>query len=157
MDQTDLEILRNFEQVWQRVQKEKTQQTENDDQALEALLDGLGSWWLSSRKLACLTCGTQKNCLMELSNRMKKQYDRLQLHYFLKKGDIYFCNSTWNFASYTPYNLRKLWLSIVENEKFLKKCMLNEGEEVMTMFEDMKKELSAQKIELELLIGTLLQ
>jgi len=157
MDRTDLEILRNFEQVWQRVQKDKAGQTETNHQELEALMDGLADCWQSSRKLAYHTCGTQKIRLMRLSERIKKQYDCLQLHYFLKKGDIHFCKPMSDFASYTPYNLRKLWLSTVKNEELLKNCILHENDEVIAGLEEMKTEFSDQKMEIEQLIGELLQ
>ena len=82
---------------------------------------------------------------------------KIQRYYFLKTGDVYFADATANFASYTPYNLRKLWQITVENGEMLKKCNLNDDAVFVADFLAMERSFQFQKTELEALVGRLLQ
>lgn len=157
MGSTDFEVLSHFEEVWLRVQHGQTERKDSREAALEALMDGLHFQWSGTRQLAKCTCGAEKRCMQELSERIKKQFYVLQLYYFLKTGDIYHSSVSPNFASYTPYNLRKLWQSTVENEERIKKCNLNGNLHPVAEIEAVDAQFRRQKTELEALIGALLR
>lgn len=157
MGSTDFEVLSHFEEVWQRVQRGQTERKESREAALEALMDGLHFQWSGTRQLAKCTCGAEKRCMQELSERIKKQFYVLQLYYFLKTGDIYHSSVSPNFASYTPYNLRKLWQSTVENAETLKNCNLNDDLDLVAELREMEEEIERQKMEIKELIGRLLR
>lgn len=158
MEQTDLEVLSRFEEVWQRVQQGKpAQQTQPEHGGVEMLMDRLHYQWCGFRQLAACTCGTEKHRLLGLAEGIKKQFLRLQLEYFLKKGDIYITGDSPNFASYTPYNLRKLWQSTVENVETMKKCNLNDDVCFVAESSEMEELFRQQKREIETLICMLLR
>ena len=157
MNQTDLEVLSRFEEVWRRVQRSSAVSAEERDTGIKELMDSLCYQWNGCRQLAMCACGREKTCLLSLSEQIKKQYRLLQLHYFLKEGDAYFSDASPDFASYTPYNLRKLWQSTVENEEWLKKCNLKGEGLFVAEPEQMKAEAEYRKKVLEGLIGRLLQ
>lgn len=157
MEQRDLEVLSRFEEVWQRVQHGRGEETEREYRDVEAVMDGLHYRWKGCRQLAFCTCGREKARLLTLSEEIKKQLLRLQLHYYLETGDIHCSDTLSNFASYTPCNLRKLWQSTVENEEMIKKCNLNGNLRLVAELQSMDAEFHRQKAELEALIGALLQ
>lgn len=157
MEQRDLEVLSRFEEVWQRVQHGKEETTEPTYEDVKALMDGLHYQWKGCRQLAFCTCGREKARLLALSERIKKQFSALQLQYYLETGDIHCSGVSPNFASYTPYNLRKLWQSTVENEGRIKKCNLNGNLHLVAEMEAMDAQFSCQKTELEAMIGALLR
>lgn len=157
MEQHDLEVLSRFEEVWRRVQQKEPEEKETADHVLEPLIDGLVYQWRGCRRLAACTCGTEKARLLALSDRIKKQIRTLQLQYFLKEGDVYFSEADPNFASYTPYNLRKLWQSTVKNAERIKTCNLNGNSDLVAELQGMDTEMQSQKSELEALISGLLR
>lgn len=157
MEQRDLEILSRFEEVWQRVQRNVPETHDTADHTFEGLMDGLHYCWSGCRQLAACTRGREKTCLLSLSRRIKEQFQVLQLWYYLGKGDIYCSDASPNFASYTPYNLRKLWQSTVENAEMMKKCNLNGNPDFVAELQVMDAEFQCQKSELEALIGALLR
>ena len=157
MDREDIEILSRFETVWQRVQREQNVPTEADDGGIEAVLNGLHYRWHGARQLAMCTCGWEKNRLLRLSDQIKKQFQTLQLRYFLKEGDLFMASARPNFASYTPYNLRKLWQSTVENAESVRNCNLKGDAVFVAELLAIEEAFQHQKEELELLIGRLLQ
>lgn len=122
MNQTDLEVLSRFEEVWRRVQRSSAVSAEERDTGIKELMDSLCYQWNGCRQLAMCACGREKTCLLSLSEQIKKQYRLLQLHYFLKEGDVYFSDASPNFASYTPYNLRKLYKNAVNIAGLLQKA-----------------------------------
>lgn len=157
MEQRDLAVLSRFEEVWRRVQHGKEDPMECGCGDIEAVMDGLCKQWKGCCQLAACTGGKEKICLATLSRRCKELFRTLQLHYYLETGDIYCADASLHFASFTLYNLRKLWQITVENGKRLKKCNLNGDLHLVADFPSMEAELQYQKTELEGLIKGLLQ
>lgn len=157
MEQRDLEVLSRFEEVWQRVQHGKEETTKPTHEDIEAVMDGLHYQWKGCRQLAFCACGREKARLLALSEGIKKQFLGLQLQYYLETGDIHCSETSPNFASYTPCNLRKLWQSTVENEERIKKCNLNGNLHLVAKIQAMDAQLRRQKSELEALLGALLR
>lgn len=157
MEQRELEVLSRFEEVWQRVQHGRKETTETTHEDIEAIMDGLHYQWKGCRQLASCTCGREKARLLSLSEEIRKQFLDFQLQYYLETGDIHCSDASPNFASYTPYNLRKLWQSTVENEERIKKCNLNGNLHPVAEIEAVDAQFRRQKTELEALIGALLR
>ena len=157
MNQTELEALSHFDAVWQRVQKEKQQTSQDAMVDLEEWMTQLYSYLCGCFQLAQMACGEVRNRLFGMHRRMKKRYAALQLWYFLETGDIHFASCDVRFASYTPYNLRKLWQSNVKNTEMAEKCNLNDDLKLAAEIQALKSELLQQKVLLEQLIGSCLQ
>ena len=153
----DLTGLSSFETVWQRVQNGKTEEKVAPYADLERLMDGICSLVKDTRRLGELACGEERKCLQEQARRMKKRYDRLQVYLFLMTGDLRFSDHTAKFASYTPYNLRKLWQITVENADLLKKCNLHESEGLVAELQRTEAELVQMRCLLENLMEKLLR
>lgn len=157
MEQTDLEVLSQFEAVWQRVQRSNQVSEENSMGDMQMLMDALYDRMCGCSQLAKFSCGTSKKRLMEMSQQLRRRYANLQLWCFLESGDIHFANETTKFASCTPYNLRKLWQSTVKNMEMIEKCSLNEDAKLVAEFQEMKQEFEQQKQVLEEIIGQFLK
>ena len=158
MTQTELEALSHFEAVWQRVQKEKRQMSQSDEMfGLEEWMTQLYSYMCLCGRMAQVAYGEARKCLFRMYCQMKKRYAVLQLRWFLVTGDIHFASCETNFASYTPYNLRKLWQSNVKNMEMAEKCNLKDDLELAAEIQALKSELLQQKAGLEQLIGKCLQ
>ena len=156
MKQPDIGALSRFEAVWQRVQNEKTLPQKTEIRNMEALMDGIYDRMTGCRSLAEQADGCAGKRMTELCEQLGRRYSRLQLLYFLETGDVYFARCTTKFASYTPYNLRKLWQTTVENQKMLESCELNGNEEIIAEIHLMKVEFEEQKKQLEAMIEALL-
>ena len=158
MTQTELEALSHFEAVWQRVQKEKQQMSQSDEMlVLEEWMTQLYSYMCLCGQLAQVACGEARKRLFRMYCQVKKRYAGLQLRWFLVTGDIHFASCEMNFASYTPYNLRKLWQSNVKNMELAEKCNLKDDLELAAEIQALKSELLQQKAGLEQLIAKCLQ
>lgn len=156
MESADLIGLMNFEAVWQRVQNEKADTKIESAKQLERLIELTYERMCGSKRLAQLTCGGERKRLMQLSECLKKRYVRWQLLCFLMTGEVHFASCDANFASYTPYNLRKLWQSTVENAELIEKCNFPENMNFLAELDRSREELACERKLLEDLITRLL-
>ena len=108
MREEDLAVLAEFDAVWQRVQHGKQPERET---AMDwgDLLRGMYDQWKWLGDLARCSCGEVKYTLSRLAAQAHRCFSDLQTACFLDTGDVFTACETCNFASCTPYNLRKLY------------------------------------------------
>ena len=157
MNQTDLEILSHFEEIWSRVRKGNESISPRSECDVETMMTLLWEYMWGCLRLGQRICGEPRRQLSEMHHQLKKRYARLQLRWFLRTGDIHFAGNEMNFASYTPYNLRKLWQTNVQNTEMAEKCKLHEDMEFAEEIQEMKEEVLRQRAILEDLIGKCLR
>lgn len=157
MDQQDLNVLSGFEEVWERVQTGGSRGQRDASGELKQPMEQMYSLWDGLRQLADRTVGWQRRRLLMLAERIRKRFARWQLRYFLETGDVYDARSSFRFASYTPYNLRKLWQSAMESEEKLRNSHLKADETFVAEVEALQEEFLLQAKALEELLAQLLQ
>lgn len=113
MTEADLEVLSRFESVWERVLSGNAPEAAPRWEAWEPLLQGVYDHACCCRMLSRRTAGREKERLISLAREAKRVLGELQTVYFLETGDIFLTKENCNFASYTPYNLRKLWKNAI--------------------------------------------
>lgn len=121
MNQTDLEILLHFEEIWSRVRKGNESISPRSECDVETMMTLLWEYMWGCLRLGQRICGEPRRQLSEMHHQLKKRYARLQLRWFLRTGDIHFAGNEMIFASYTPYNLRKLCKNAVKLAGLLQK------------------------------------
>ena len=113
MTEADLMGLEAFESVWARVQAGKAEVSPEGQSSLEPVLQGLYDLWRGYTAVGAAASGRMRRCLRSLGTETRSMFRELQTGYFLEKGDIFIPSETTNFASCTPYNLRKLWKNAI--------------------------------------------
>lgn len=126
MDMTaeDLAVLSRFEAVWERVMTGKTSEPDGQGMELETILQELYALRRGYLSLGCAASGRERACLRALAEETKSLFDGLQTEYFLETGDIFLTMESCDFASYTPYNLRKLWKNAIKLAELLQNSSL---------------------------------
>lgn len=122
MTEADLMVLESFESVWARVQAGKAEVPPEGQASLEPVLQGLYDLWRGYTAVGAAASGRMRRCLQSLGTETRSMFRELQTGYFLEKGDIFIPSETTNFASCTPYNLRKLWKNAVNLAELLQKA-----------------------------------
>ena len=121
MTQEDLAVLAGFGAVWERVSGQRLEAPPAPSVAWEDVLDGLYEYWKDCGSLAARAVGGCRMRLLCLAAEAKEAFRRLQTEYFLETGDVFVAAVVCNFASYTPYNLRKLCKNAVKLAGLLQK------------------------------------
>ncbi len=121
MTQEDLDVLAGFGAVWERVSGERIDSPPVSCVTWEDVLDGLYRHFHGCRGLAAGAVGEPRRRLMRLSAETKRLLRRLETEYYLETGDIFISVNEESFASYTPYNLRKLCKNAVNLAGLLQK------------------------------------
>ena len=109
MLEEDLAVLAGFDHVWQRVQSGKQQTVTASDDCPRELMQGMYDQWKWLGELAKCSCGEVRDTLSCLCAQTHRCFRELQTACFLDTGDVFVTTQTCNFASCTPYNLRKLY------------------------------------------------
>lgn len=122
MTQEDLEVLAGFGAVWARVSGQHIETETEPKLSWEELLRALHDYWAGCRELANCAAGTHRRRLMELAGEAKSLFQTVQTEYFLDRGDVFVSVNEKSFASYTPYNLRKLYKNAVNIAGLLQKA-----------------------------------
>ena len=133
MLEEDLAVLAGFDAVWQRVLLGKSDAEEGDGTQWSELLQGMYDQWQGLRCMAKCACGSARHMLFFLCAEARRSFCALQTACFLDTGDIFVTAETCNFASYTPYNLRKLYQNaeklagLLQNASMQEDCALAEA------------------------------
>lgn len=127
MTEADLEVLRNFEAVWERVMTGASAEPVPRWAAWEPLLQSVYEHWQNCQMMSRRTAGMEKYCLHRLAEETKEVFNHLQTDYFLETGDIFLTREMRNFASCTPYNLRKLWKNAIKLARDLQNAIDEDG------------------------------
>ncbi|MBR4078184.1 MAG: hypothetical protein IKK17_06230 [Oscillospiraceae bacterium] len=122
MTQEDLAVLGNFGTVWERVSGQRVETAHEPSVSWTELLGELERYWQGCRKLAALAQGSHRSRLMRLAAEARKALSMARTECFLDTGDVCCGELVCNFASYTPYNLRKLCKNAVNLAGLLQKA-----------------------------------
>ncbi|MBQ3257570.1 MAG: hypothetical protein IJA67_09170 [Oscillospiraceae bacterium] len=122
MTQEDLEVLAGFGAVWERVSGQHIETEAVSKLSWEELLCALHDYWVGCRELANCAAGTHRRRLLALAGEAKTLFQSMQTEYFLDTGDIFVSVNEKSFASYTAYNLRKLYKNAVNLAELLQKA-----------------------------------
>ena len=122
MTQADLEVLSGFADVWERVSGQRLGEVASEAVRWEAVLQGLLDHALGCGGLARYAAGAHRRKLLALAKEAEGIFRRLHTAYFLETGDIFLGETQAEFASYTPYNLRKLCKNAVKLAQCLQKA-----------------------------------
>ena len=152
MEKEDLAVLAGFEAVWQRVQQAGGGDKAAARDPRESLLQRLYEQWRGLEALSCRCCGGMKGALCREAAVARYWFGRLQTACFLDGGDIWTPCKTCNFASCTPYNLRKLYQNAEKLAEDLQNARRGEGDIMAGAASAMER----QTRQLELLIGRML-
>ena len=109
MREEDLAVLADFDRVWQRVQQEKGQTEEKPSVCWQELLQGMYDQWKWLGDMTKCSHGEVRDVLNTLCKQARRCFCELQTACFLDTGEVCVTAQTCNFASCTPYNLRKLY------------------------------------------------
>lgn len=140
MTEADLEVLSRFETVWARVMTGKRSERASQTTQWESLLQGVYAQWRGCRALGRRASGAEQRRMLALAREAGSLYHRLETEYFLKTGDIFITSDGPDFASYTPYNLRKLWNHATK----LAESLQNASEEDKQLFSEAAALMNAQ-------------
>ena len=121
MTDADLEVLSRFEVVWERVLSGKAAESASPYTSWEPVLQGLWELERGYEALSRRAAGREKQRLQCLAAETRAMFDGLHTAYFLETGDIFLTKDVCDFASYIPYNLRKLWKNAVNLAELLQK------------------------------------
>ena len=127
MLEEDLAVLAGFDAVWQRVLLGKSDAEQDNGQQWAELMQGMYDQWQGLRCVAQCACGSVRHRLFCLCAEARRSFCALQTACFLDTGDIFVTAETCNFASCTPYNLRKLYKSAAKLAERLQKAEQDEG------------------------------
>ena len=127
MTKEDLEVLANFGAVWERVSGASLGEAERQGDTWAELLQGLEQHWQGCRQLSVLAVGSHGKRLQKLAREAERLFRRVQTERFLEAGDLVYGGENLIFASYTPYNFRKLCKSAVKLAEHLQKAEEDEG------------------------------
>ena len=127
MTEEDLAVLANFAAVWQRVSGERVLLPAGGKLTWEEILQELQDYCHGCSQLAHFACGSHRKCLQRLATEAKGVFCRAQTEWFLQDGDLVYGVQEGIFASYTPYNLRKLYKSAAKLAERLQKAERDEG------------------------------
>ena len=122
MTEEDLRVLQSFGAVWERVSGERIACEDEQSVTWQQLLQGVFDHWRDCAGLAKCAHGRQRRTLLCMAEAARAIYRELQTEYFLETGDVFISVNGENFASYTPYNLRKTWKNAVELAKLLQRA-----------------------------------
>lgn len=122
MTQEDLAVLAGFEAVWERVSGQPLEKNREPSVSWAELLEELERYWQGCRKLAALAHGSHRCRLERLTAEARKALSMARTECFLETGDICHGKLVCDFASYTPYNLRKLCKNAVKLAGLLQKA-----------------------------------
>ena len=122
MTQEDLAVLAGFDAVWERVSGQPLEKVHEPSVSWTELLGELERYWQGCRKLAALAHGSHRSRLMRLAAEARKALSMARTECFLDTGDVFHGELVCNFASYTPYNLRKLCKNAVNLAGLLQKA-----------------------------------
>ena len=134
MTQADLDVLAGFAEVWERVSGERIPSPQSASVTLGEVLEGLYGHWQGCAALAVWAVGMHRKRLLGLVSEAEALFRRVQTECFLESGDIFQGELVMNFASYTPYNLRKVCKNAMELAERLQKgqetCSVSVGNAV---------------------------
>lgn len=153
MREEDLAVLAGFDAVWQRVMLGKSCSEEGGQQQWSELLQGMYDQWQGLKCMAQCACGVGRHTLYCLCTEARRSFCALQTACFLDTGDIFVTAATCNFASYTPYNLRKLY----QNAEKLAGLLQNASMKEDCAFAEAASAIQRQIVCLRRLIGCALQ
>ena len=122
MTQEDLAVLAGFGAVWERVSGQRVEISHEPSVSWAELLGELERYWQGCRKLAALAHGSHRSRLMRLAAEARKVLSMARTECFLDTGDVFHGGLVCDFASYTPYNLRKLCKNAVNLAGLLQKA-----------------------------------
>ena len=122
MREEDLAVLAGFDAVWQRVLSGKGQTEQTGAVKWEPLLQGMYDQWKQLDGMARCSRGGERDALAHLSEQARSCFCELQTACFLDTGDVFVTAKTCNFASCTPYNLRKLYQDAVNLARLLQRA-----------------------------------
>ena len=122
MTQEDLAVLAGFDAVWERVSGQVLEKVHEPSVSWTELLGELEGYWKGCRKLAALAHGSHRCRLERLTAEARKALCTARTECFLDTGDICHGELVCDFASYTPYNLRKLCKNAVKLAGLLQKA-----------------------------------
>ena len=153
MLEEDLAVLAGFDAVWQRVLLGKSDAEEDGQLPWAELLQGMYDQWQGLRCVAKCACGSARHTLFCLCAETRRSFCALQTACFLDTGDIFVTAETCNFASCTPYNLRKLY----QNAEKLAGLLQNASMQGDCAIEEAASAIQRQIVCLRRLIGCALQ
>ena len=153
MREADLAVLAGFDAVWQRVQQGKSNAEENRQMQWGELLQGMYDQWKWLGDLAKCSSGEVRQMLLSLRAEARRCFCGLQTACFLDTGDIFVTAETCNFASCTPYNLRKLYQNAEKLAGLLQNASMQEDCAIIFAASAMER----QKLCLRQLISRALQ
>lgn len=122
MTQEDLAVLAGFDAVWERVSGQQVEISHKPSVSWAELIGELERYWQGCRKLAALAQGSHRGRLMRLAAEARKALSMARTECFLDTGDVCCGGFVCDFASYTPYNLRKLYQDAVNLARLLQKA-----------------------------------
>ena len=122
MTQEDLDVLAGFGAVWERVSGERIDAPNASGVTWEELLQGIYDHWQGCASLGSRAVGVHRTRLLGLAGMARALFRRLQTEYYLETGDVFAAAVVCDFASYTPYNLRKLCKNAVKLAELLQKA-----------------------------------
>ena len=122
MTQEDLAVLAGFDAVWERVSGQPLEKVHEPSVSWTELLGELERYWQGCRKLTALAHGSHRCRLERLTAEARKALSMARMECFLDTGDVCCGELACNFASYTPYNLRKLYQNAVNLARLLQKA-----------------------------------
>ena len=126
MREEDLAVLAGFDAVWQRVLSGKGQTEQTGAVKWEPLLQGMYDQWKQLDGMARCSRGGERDALAHLSEQARSCFCELQTACFLDTGDVFVTAKTCNFASCTPYNLRKLYQNAEKLAELLQNASMQE-------------------------------
>ena len=139
MTQEDLDVLAGFGAVWERVSGQRLEQTPTPSVTREEVLQGLYDHWWDCAGLAVWAVGPRKKQLLRMAGEARDLFRRGQTECYLDTGDVFQPVMHGNLASYTPYNLQKLY----KNAMKLADCLQKQQGTCSVFVEDAWKTVSA--------------
>ena len=122
MTQEDLAVLAGFDAVWQRVSGQPLEKVHEPSVSWTELIGELERYWQGCRRMSILARGSHRYRLERLTAEARKALSMARTECFLDTGDVFHGEVVCNFASYTPYNLRKLCKNAVNLAGLLQKA-----------------------------------
>ena len=153
MTQEDLAVLAGFDAVWERVSGQHLEKVHEPSVLWTELLGELERYWQGCRRMSILARGRHRYRLERLTAEARKALCMARTECFLDTGDVFHGELVCDFASYTPYNLRKLCKNAVNLAGLLQKAK----EEGCLPVEDAGKCLTDHERVLKELLGECLR
>ena len=153
MTQEDLDVLAGFGAVWERVSGQRLEQTAELAVTREEVLQGLYDHWRDCGGLAVWAAGPERNRLLRMVGEARELFRRGQTECYLATGDVFQPVMHGNLASYTPYNLQKLY----KNAMKLADCLQKQQGTCGVFVEDAWKTVSAHAETIKILLMDCLQ